>query len=111
MTDIMKLIERLYNSYDAETLCADAARAIEALQTENERLLREVVNRNQRALDGDKAMKVLDTTVTELEALQAKLDEWEKAAATGGWINHLQEECNSMAAKLYAAPKESKNGN
>lgn len=30
----MTLIERLYKSHDAETLCADAARAIEALQGE-----------------------------------------------------------------------------
>jgi hypothetical protein len=34
MTDYTKLIERLYNSHDAETLCADAALVIEALQKE-----------------------------------------------------------------------------
>ena len=40
----MTLIERLYKSHDAETLCADAARAIEKLQAENERLKTEYGN-------------------------------------------------------------------
>jgi hypothetical protein len=33
-----KLIERLYNSHDAETLCADAAGVIEALTVERDAL-------------------------------------------------------------------------
>ena len=86
----------------------------DALQGENERLLREVVNRNQRALDGDKAVKVLDTTVTELEALRAKLDEWQRQEPVGHFLSNYGEEglwlcCKAeikgMTEPLYAAPK------
>jgi hypothetical protein len=71
MTDYTKLIERLYNSHDAETLCADAALVIEALsverdalQAENERLKREL------------EISKLDVKEwhSQADALQAKLD-------------------------------------
>ena len=39
-----------------------------------------------------------------LDAAQAQVDEWVKANGPNGWVNHLREECNSMAAKLYASP-------
>ncbi len=51
----MTLIERLNQTNqfhdNADVSTQEVVTAIEALQAENERLIREVVNRNQRALD------------------------------------------------------------
>jgi hypothetical protein len=52
-----------------------AADEIDALRAEVERLQGEVANRNQRALDGDKAQKAFDTLFQEHERLRAAVQE------------------------------------
>lgn len=110
MTDIMKLIERLYNSYDAETLCADAARAIEALQGENERLRDlELTWRICHERSSDAARDLAN----ERDALAAKLDELQRqepvavvdANDDGYWADILPDRDVKVGQQLFAAPK------
>lgn len=50
------------------------------LEEENARLIREVVNRNQRALDGDKAVKAADALYEQLVAAQEEMNDWRNQA-------------------------------
>lgn len=45
------------------------------LEEENARLIREVVNRNQRALDGDKAVKAADALYEQLATAEQRVSE------------------------------------
>jgi len=68
----------------------------DALLAEVERLQREVVNRNQRALDGDKAILVRDAEFARNEALQAEVEHAEIREAK------LKKEFNRVAEELAA---------
>jgi len=88
--------------------------AIEALQAENERLIREVVNRNQRALDGDKALLVRDAEFLRNEALQAERDALQADYnAKCSELELVHESRDALAAKLATFnpvfPKKSAN--
>ena len=48
---------------------------IAELEEENARLIREVVNRNQRALDGDKAVKAADALYEQLASAEQRVAE------------------------------------
>jgi regulator of protease activity HflC (stomatin/prohibitin superfamily) len=56
---------------------------IERLRGEVARLEREVVNRNQRALDGDKAVATLNTNIDLYEQMKAERDALKSAAEKG----------------------------
>ncbi len=48
---------------------------VRELEKENARLIREVVNRNQRALDGDKAVKAADALYEQLAKAEQRVAE------------------------------------
>ena len=64
------------------------------MRDENERLAREVLSRNQRALDGDKAVARFDEIHSENEALRAQVERWEKTA------DNVSEYWTSLVAEL-----------
>ncbi len=66
--DWCKTAAEIQNDYESKCL------EITRLREENERLVREVVNRNQRALDGDKSVKAMDALIEENERLKAELE-------------------------------------
>jgi hypothetical protein len=96
-----KLIERLYNSHDAETLCADAALVIEALiaerdalQAENAGLRSECADLNQRWAEWKDS---LDSVMKQRNALQARLDAMGKGEALAPLTNNqVLEGCKAI---------------
>ena len=85
---------------DAADFIEQQAAEIERLNKENEGL--------QSTPFSEEAYEILQgenrKLQAKLDAAQAQVDEWVKANGPNGWVNHLREECNSMAAKLYASP-------
>ena len=65
---------------------ATVVAALDAQATEIERLQREVVNRNQRALDGDLAVKVRDAEFLVNDKLREQIAALTKDAARYHWL-------------------------
>jgi hypothetical protein len=86
---------------------AEVTREREALQAEVERLQREVVNRNQRALDGDKALLVRDAEFARNEELQAEVERLKvvqlaRFEALAAYTVRLEAERDTLRAELDA---------
>ena len=99
MTDYTKLIERLYNSHDAETLCADAALAIEALQAEVERLDKE---NTDSLVSLATAIQHRDGFRKQLDYHRHEMDDLEED------YSNLQAERDALQSKLDAMGKGEK---
>jgi hypothetical protein len=89
--------------------------AIDAKNAEIKRLQYEVVNRNQRALDGDQAVAMRDDLMDKLECQRIELAEAQRDAARYRWLRtigpeqvrvlgHYAGEC--IDAAIDAAMKE-----
>lgn len=110
-TDLMKLRELAEAATPGPWIVSDPTETMHAVRTASGRIVADVgysgtIERDQinadyiAAANPAKVIELLDA----LEALGREVAEWRKADAPNGWINHLREECNSMASKLYASP-------
>lgn len=83
--------------FTADALAARVAQ----MQGEIDRLQREVVNRNQRALDGDKAVAVREQHVDEILLLQSKVAQLEAARdAARSDRNDLADDVTHLKSKV-----------
>lgn len=105
-----KLIERLYNSHDAETLCADAALVIEALQAEAASL-KQISELNAQIAIYLKAER--DQLQSKLDALEKQEPIYQYQMGDGSWIDQTKHSYdynrnhapNAVVRIVYAAPK------
>jgi hypothetical protein len=101
MIDYKKLIERLYNSHDAETLCADAAGVIQALTVERDALQAQSNERGALAIANgirmERAEAERDTLAAKLDILKSALERVVKPEAlTEGYAQRVPDKCDKI---------------